>query len=365
MLGYEKKLITTLWGLAGFTSLFLLADPRRTPQPVDDSGNAHLTACIYNSGFDLAHDSYNGISSASDGRICYVLSSQTIDTGAQVYVFDPATEKIKHLGDLTEICGEKGLKTIPQNKSHVRFWEAHGKLHFTSHIGYYTIKNGMETIGVPPLGYKPYPGGHFLSYDLASGKFENLVRAPHGEGIIAMTMDPARGRLYGITWPTGYFIRYDLHTKELKDLGLHSLLGESVRGSKYRTLCRSLVVDPRDGSVYFTVADGFIFRYRFDRDAVEKVVGEEMRKDYFGVYDPTSSGTMAYNWRQVVWHASDNMIYGVHGNSGYLFRLDPLIPRIELLDRITSFPSQRSGMYDEFSYGYLGFILGPDGETLY
>jgi hypothetical protein len=22
-------------------------------------------------------------------------------------------------------------------------------------------------------------------------------------------------------------------------------------------------------------------------------------------------------------------------------------------------------MYDEFSYGYLGFILGPDGETLY
>src|SRR5208283_4577265 len=88
-------------------------------------------------------------------------------------------------------------------------------------------------------------------------------------------------------------------------------------------------------------------------------------KDYFGVYDPTDSGSMGYNWRQVVWYASENMIYGVHGNSGYLFRFDPRIPRVEVLSRITSLPSQRSGMYDEFSYGYLGFILGPDGKTLY
>ncbi len=163
-----------------------------------------------------------------------MLSSQTLDVGAQVYSFDPRTEKIRHLGDLTEICGEKGLKAIPQNKSHVRFWEANDKLYFASHIGYYTIKNGMETPGVPPPGYKPYPGGHFLSYDMATGKFKNLALAPHNEGIIAMTMDPARGRLYGETWPTGYFISYDLHTKQLKDLGLYAALGESVRGPIYR-----------------------------------------------------------------------------------------------------------------------------------
>jgi len=138
-----------------------------------------------------------------------------------------------------------------------------------------------------------------------------------------------------------------------------------VRGPEYRTLCRSMVVDPRDGSVYFSTADGFIFRYRYDRDAVRKVEEEDLRKDYFGSYDITSSGTMAYNWRQVIWYAPENMIYGVHGNSGYLFRFDPRISHLEVLDRITSLPSQRSGMYDEFSYGYLGFILGPDGKTLY
>ena len=59
------------------------------------------------------------------------------------------------------------------------------------------------------------------------------------------------------------------------------------------------------------------------------------------------------------------MIYGVHGNSGYLFRFDPRVPRIEVLDRITSEPSKRCGMFDQFSYGYLGFALGPDGKTIH
>ena len=71
-----------------------------------------LIAKTYNSGFSLSHDTYNGLSSASDGNIYYVLSSQSIDTGAQVYVFHPETEIIEHLGDLTQICGEKGQKSI-------------------------------------------------------------------------------------------------------------------------------------------------------------------------------------------------------------------------------------------------------------
>ena len=84
-----------------------------------------------------------------------------------------------------------------------------------------------------------------------------------------------------------------------------------------------------------------------------------MKKDYFGLYDPTSPGHMGYNWRQVVWHPAEKAFYGVHGNSGYLFRFDPRGRRVEVLERLTSLPSQRSGMYDQFSYGYLGFTLAP------
>jgi hypothetical protein len=324
-----------------------------------------LVARIHDSGFAQAHDTYNGMGTASDGRIFYVLSSEKYDVGAQMYCYDPATDKIEHVGDITEACGEKGGKTIVQGKSHVTFVEREGKLYFATHVGWYSIIDGMEKIGIPPQGWKPYPGGHFLAYDMTTKKFEDLATAPRGEGILTMTMDVQRGRIYGLTWPGGSFLRYDLAKKELKDLGPVSRQGENGKGEQYRTLCRSFVVDPHDGSAYYTVGDGEIFRYRCDKDAIEVVSGEDMRKDYLGLYDPTSAGHMAYNWRQTVWYEPEKAIYGVHGNSGYLFRFDPRAPEVQIVDRITSIPSQRSGMFDQFSYGYLGFTLGPDGKTLY
>jgi hypothetical protein len=325
----------------------------------------NLVARTYNSGFRLAHDTYNGISSASDGKIYYVLCSQSMDEGGQMYSFDPKTEKIQHLCDLTEACGEKGLKAIVQGKSHVKFAEANGKLYFASHIGYYSIVDGMEKPGIPSAGYKPYPGGHILSYDLSTGKFENLATAPHQEGILTMNMDTGRGLIYGLTWPTGYFFRYDLAKKELKNLGPVTGEGENGKGDSFRVICRSIAINPEDGAAYFTTSEGKILRCRTGQDLIEPVEGEDMKKDYFGIYDPSSSGSMGYNWRQVIWCQAEKKFYGVHGNSGYLFSFDPSVPRIEVLDRLTSKVSQRTGMFDQFSYGYLGFTLGPDGHTLY
>jgi hypothetical protein len=94
-----------------------------------------------------------------------------------------------------------------------------------------------------------------------------------------MAMDARRGRLYGITWPKGHFFRYDLATRELKDLGPISHDGEAGSGPGYRALCRAIVVNPEDGSVYLTTSDGAILRYRYDKDAIETVAGEDLRKD--------------------------------------------------------------------------------------
>ena len=189
-----------------------------------------LLARTYNSGFPQAHDTYNGLSTASNGKIYYVLSSEVYDVGAQMYVFDPGSKSIKHLGDLTEACGEKGKKTIVQGKSHVNFVEAAGKLYFATHIGYYSIIDGMEKMGIPPGGWKPYPGGHLLAYDMRSGKFEDLAIAPHREGILTMNMDTRRGRIFGLTWPSGHFFRFDLATKDMKDFGKVSAEGENGKG---------------------------------------------------------------------------------------------------------------------------------------
>jgi len=324
-----------------------------------------LVAKTYNSGFALAHDTYNGLSAASDGNIYYVLCSQSIDEGGQMYSFNPKTDKVKHLGDLTELCGEKGLKAIVQGKSHVKFAEANGKLYFATHIGYYSMVDGMEKLGIPPAGYKAYPGGHILAYDMATEKFDDLAIAPHQEGILTMSMDTKRGLIYGITWPTGYFFRYDLAKKELKDLGPLTGEGENGKGASFRVICRSIGVNPEDGTAYMTNAEGTILQCRVGQDIIERVEGEDLKKDYFGLFDPSSAGSMGYNWRQIVWSQADKKFYGVHGNSGYLFSFDPAIPRIEVLDRLTSKVSQRSGMNDQFSYGYLGFTLGADGNMLY
>jgi len=347
--------------------LALLADnrPSASTPPNALPAAKKLTARRFDSGFALSHGTFNGMLCATDGKIYYVLCSDSIDTGAQMYSYNPTTGQIRHLGDLTEASGEQGSQAIPQGKSHVNFVEANGKLYFATHVGYYTIRDGKETMGVPPAGYKPYPGGHFLAYDMASGKFENLATAPEGQGILAMSMDARRGRLYGLTWPSGYFIRYDLKTRSLKNLGPVSKGGEAGAEQTYRVLCRSLAVDAEEGSVYLTTSEGDILRYRYDRDAMETVQGENLRKDYFGRYDPSTPGHMGYNWRQTVWYAPQRAIYAVHGGSGYLFRFDPRLARVDVLDRITSELSKRSGMYDQFPYGYLGFTLGPDGHTLY
>ena len=283
-----------------------------------------------------------------------------------MYRFDPNSGEIRHLGDLTEICGEKGLKAIPQGKVHTSFAESGGKLFFATDVGYVGVHDNRGNNNPPP-GYRRYPGGHFLSYDIAFGKFEDLGVAVPGEGVMAMAMDTKRERLYGLTWPSGYLVRYDLLSKALRNLGRVQLGGETwpAPGPAYRTICRSLAVDPDDGNVYFTRADGAILSYRYDSDTVGIVDAASLRKDYFGSYDPSSPDTMGYNWRQAVWYPPEKAIYGVHGNSGYLLRFDPRFRTVEVIERITSKASQASGMYDRFEFGYLGFTLGPDGHTLF
>ena len=351
-------LTTTCLGLAGMTANLATAQDAFQPKH-------KLVGIPHDSGFPDGHDPYNSMGCASDGKIYYVLSADKYDVGARMFCYDPQTDAIKFISGLTEACGEAGKNSIVQGKSHVNFVESAGKLFFASHLGYYSSFDGMEKMGIPPAGWTGYPGGHLLSYDMASGKFEDFGIAPDREGIISFNMDTNHGRAFGITWPSGIFFRFNYATHGMKVFGKTCALGEAGKGPDYRTVCRSIAVNPVDGSAWYSTSEGNIFHYRADADSVELVKGDNLKKDYFGIYDPTSPGHMGYNWRQTVFRAADQMIYGVHGNSGYLFRFDPRQEQIEVIDRITSEPSKASGMFDQFSYGYLGFALAHDGKTIY
>eukprot|EP00750_Incisomonas_marina_P007203 INCI14778.5.p1 GENE.INCI14778.5~~INCI14778.5.p1 ORF type:complete len:293 (-),score=32.67 INCI14778.5:846-1724(-) len=258
-----------------------------------------------------------------------------------------------------------------------------------------------------------YPGGVVLSYlpDVGDGECPWLRhgRVPDGEGVLTMAIDSPRRRAFFLTWPSGRFGVCDLHARGAagNDFsgaaalgGVRSLQGypemhsgELVhpRTGEYRCVCRSMVVDPRTGRVYWTNASGDVLEYDDDvaqddhgqgpatagRKGLLRVIsaGDSggLRRDYFGSYSPSDPGHMAYHWRQVQW--VDGLgIVGVHGNSGMLFRLTipghgsgdsprsnmgggwgtarPWSVQVEILDRIASKLSQRLGMHDQFSYGY-------------
>ena len=144
--------------------------------PPPGVGPRKLIAQTYDSGFQHAHDTYNGMGTGSDGKIYYVLSSELHDMRRRECLCSIRRPKqIKLVGDLTEASGEKGMNAVAQGKSHVKFVESNGKLYFATHVGYYSIIDGMEKMGTPPKGFMPYPGGHLLAYDMASGNFESLA----------------------------------------------------------------------------------------------------------------------------------------------------------------------------------------------
>ena len=180
-----------------------------------------IQATVYNSHFPEAAkggEAWNGVSVAQDGTVYYVLSSPVYNAPAHIYSLNPKTKEIKDISDLNAAVGQTG-KFVAQGKSHVSFVQDGDKLYFSTHLGYYNHVEGVEVNAPAPEGYAKYPGGHFMSYDIKTGKFENLGIAPGGDGIITFAMDTQRKRMYGITWPRGEFLRYDLKTKELKDFG--------------------------------------------------------------------------------------------------------------------------------------------------
>src|SRR5690554_3408799 len=173
-----------------------------------------MIAKTYFSGFDDARETYNAISEASDGRIYYVLCSTRHDVGAQLYVYDPKSDSTSFIADFSEVFGEKQLNYISQGKSHTEFYEVDDKLYFATHVGFYEMIDGAQNLPVnAPEGFKLYPGGHFVYYDMKTEEIKSLAIAPKGEGVLAMTMDLERKHLYGIIWPTGYFLHYDMENE--------------------------------------------------------------------------------------------------------------------------------------------------------
>lgn len=153
------------------------------------------------------------------------------------------------------------------------------------------MRDGMETFPAPLADGRAYPGGKVVSYDKGTGRFatHDRIHTSEGpEGAVTFAMDPVRRLAYAISWPHGHFLAFDLAAGTSVDMGPVAEGGEAVhpRTGRYRCLCRSLLVDPRDGMVYFSGPDGRIHTYQHG-EGLSVLETDSLRRDYFGQYDET------------------------------------------------------------------------------
>ena len=307
-----------------------------------------LTAFMKDAGFYYGDATYHGIVAASDGNVYYFICSHNINSSVHMFKYNPATDKVTMIADLNEVLGEDRTKMYPQGKVHSRIHEHNGKLYFGTHAGSYH-RDGKH----PELDN--YPGGHFMSYDLATGEFEDFGIGASEQGLITVAMDKKRGRLYSLGWPDVIFCYYDMASDTIKSF-------EPV--SSFET--RALALDPRTGNVYWPDSDGAIVFYNYATDEIERL--EEPRLDNRPFLE-TPNETTDYGpdsqqvaWRDILWSEAMQRFYGIFYHSECLFSFDPMVGEFEIIDRIAAAPKRKSG---ETTSGSLAFDLSPDGKTVY
>jgi len=309
-----------------------------TPSAVYLDGPVRAT--MIDAHFHYSDSNYHAICHASDGNVYYVICSHNKKSGAKMFKYDPRTGENEEIGDFTDILGYDRTKVINQGKVHSDLYEVDGKLYFGTHAGAWD-----ET----------YPGGHFMSYDIKSGKFTDYGIGVQADGLVALTMDPKNMRMYAVTWPGYLFCYYDIKKDKVK-----------VWSKQYAPVeqqgPRSIGVDPNTGNVYWHNTDDTIECYDFETEVVKTMDTPRFNGNMFLV--PFGKGNYNVNhvWRNIRWSDALGKFVGLMYNSDWLFTFDPAKKDIEIIDRIASGPNRKTG---HTIYSSLAFELSRDGKTAY
>lgn len=317
---------------------FCLAQP--TSSTVYKDGP--VKAKMIDGNFLYGDSNYNGITYASDGNVYYVICSHNRKSGAQLFRYDPRIGTVENVADLTTIVGEDRTKVVNQGKVHCDLYEHKGKLWFGTHAGAYD---------------RTYPGGHFMSYDLQTGKFQDFGIAAPNEGLVAVSMDTLRNRMYAVTWPGYSFLYLDINTGKV-ERWMEAIAPTEQQGP------RSLGVDPNTGNVYWHSMFSTIQVYDYQNDEVSTLEKPNFKNPMFNI--PLGKKGVNYSvgvaWRSVKWNAKYQKFYAIMYYSDWLVSFDPRSGELEILDRIPAAPNKKSGGTD---YTSLAFEISKDGETIY
>lgn len=349
--------------------LLLISVPSWTQQPAEvlkktfplAEINDRIPCAFFQPDFPNGDSNYHSLVSASDGKLYFSIDTHNTDYACRFYRFDPATEAIVEIAQLDAPLGEDARKEISQGKFHVPFYEHQGKLYFGTHLAFY--QDGLP--GYDAGGKSLYQGGHFMSYDLETGTFEDLARILPDEGLINVIMDTEREVLYGLSWPSALLLSYELKTGDLHSWGAVQGRGEWGHSpDEWDRVCRTFGLEP-NGNLYGSTMDGRIWRFEpgVRPRPLKFIEGLNLSHVNFSQSAAeTLKGDFQYNWRVLEWNPATKSFFGIIWETAALFEF---VPEKNYIRALCDFRHEAyAGMPRNPEIGQLGFLLAPDNNTL-
>lgn len=256
-----------------------------------------------------------------------IIYGGTSGDDAYFFLFDPAINKVRHLG---KIPGHSGLH-------HSLVEDKNGNIY----IG--TGKNIFEDVPLSKWGegddkfdvtlwkdikrhFSDYQGGHLFCYRPAESNDKVKLVGMESEmvdlgmplannSIYALTINPEGDEIYGLTYPDGHFFIFNIAAKQFTDLGEidpNKVYHGPER--KWRTLSRALICDD-SGKVYISGNKGKLIYY--DPETGDLVNTDiEVPGDYYYLQFYQDYTAVEYFAKD-----SNGLIYG-GTTDGYLFSFD-------------------------------------------
>jgi len=280
-----------------------ISAPAQNRLPVAAVKTVTVQAHSFRGGSGREDSMWSGLYAARSGKLYIGLCTHA--EAAHFYEFDPATQKMQHVADLTEFKGERGLGIRTSGKIHVRMGEDDaGRIYF----GDFCEDTGPEC--VDPASYR---GPHWFRYDPQQERLEILGEINRQWGLLGFVLEPKYQRLYGLA-EDGQLYTFDLRRKITTDLG---------RGDDW-DICRTIFCDDA-GNVYGSFATGRIWKYDPRQDRLLDLVSPRLPLDPRSLPRTMSNPMIDRKvyWRVIEWDPVDRVAYGIMGGDSMLFRYDP------------------------------------------
>jgi hypothetical protein len=266
---------------------------------------------------------------AHDGKVYAGLACHGCD--GHMVMYDPKSDQVTDIGNLTALAGESNLHVGNQSKIHAKFGEGRdGRIYFGTHAGWWFNYARVGTM-------EGYPGAHWMAFDPKTGKVEDFGIGPRYEGINTGAYDPKYNRIYGLTHPRAHFVYYDVATGKAVDKG---------RMNNWESVCRTLGIDD-EGKVYGNFGAGQIYKYDPRTDEITELP----------LHIPIREKGVSLG--------RDYKFYGVDESASLLFSFDPHAGEFGEVRNLGQLCAP--GMEDQrdIPYATLALALGKDRKLYY